>query len=131
MNCDWQDIGESPKVPGFRYYTCRRRTCWIDAHSPYGPERVRNAEEHQCKGWPHHHEWGHWIGLSLEVICIRKPAVAWLNYKLGFTEVPECNCAERERWLNTLGGKLCSSTNKYAQWLARWLVARKKKPGPT
>lgn len=128
MNCDWQDAGESQYQAGFRRYVCTRAGCRIEGHSPYGPERVRNAVNSPCPGWPHLHEWGHWCALLLEAVFIRKALIAWLNYRLGLTEVPKCNCEARERWLNTLGGKLCSSPRWWAKRLARVLVRRLPDP---
>jgi hypothetical protein len=78
----------------------------------------------ECRAFPFWHEFGYWLSLILAACLITPDVIARLNYKLGLTEIPECSCADRVRWLNTLGGRLCSSNHVIAKWLA-WLLVRR------
>lgn len=89
----------------------------------FTPNRVNAI----CRAWPRWHEWGHWLSLLLAACFITKRRWGWLQWKLGLVEVPQCGCASREAWLNTLGGKLCASTRWWAR-LAAWMLVRRPPP---
>lgn len=81
-----------------------------------------------CSALPYWHEWGHWAAIALEAFWLPKTRWAWLIWRLGLVEVPDTGCggcAARERWLNTLGGKLATSSKWWAKVLARVLVRRR------
>lgn len=119
MECDLTYDGPSEKKPGWHRYKCRRAWCPVLNHSPYGIE----GQVTKCRGWPYLWELGNAVEVCLEAHNITPDLFHWL----GLVEVPEgCNCEARKRWLNTLGGRLCSS--RWLNWLARLLVRRALPP---
>lgn len=88
--------------------------------TPHSFEMVQR----ECRAWPHWHEFGEWLAIFFGVFFVTPAVVTYVYRKLGLIEVSEsCNCEARKEWLNTLGGKLCSSPRW--QWLAAWVVRRR------
>jgi hypothetical protein len=122
MNCRFEYAGPSKNREGFNQYGCVR--CPRIAHSPYPVERVIGPN---CGGWPLASEWGYWVELFLSAAFISPRGYSRVIAWLGLVEVPESGCGAceaRKRWLNTLGGRLFSSTTKAGRFLA-WLLVRR------
>lgn len=122
MNCLWQDIPNSTDRRGWRRVRCVR--CGLALKpTPHTHDRIFAS----CPAWPLAHEWGYWVEYLLSLAGLTKRRWAWIVAKLGLVEVPagSCRgCAAREAWLNSLGGRLCSSRSLLGRALAAVLVRR-------
>lgn len=72
-----------------------------------------------CRAWPYWQEFGEWCSIALGVIGITSRKWTWVEVKLGLIKPGQvCNCNLYREWLNTLGGRVASSTNFICKWLA-------------
>ena len=121
MKCVWKAIEGTADSHGWRVLQCER--CGKKTGlTPHKPERIVSPG---CRAIPLWHEWGHWLAIFLELFGLSKARWAWLNFRLGLTAVPTCNCEAREAWLNTLGGRLSKRTDRLGKWLYRLLVRQR------
>lgn len=98
MKCDWTNAAE-PDERGWRRVRCLR--CGqVSGKTPHPFEKIHAM----CTAWPRWHELGYWASLLLEVVGLSKQRWGWLWWKIGFAE--PCGCGNREKWLNSLPGKL-------------------------
>lgn len=108
MNCVFIEI-EQPDAVGRRRVRCKR--CRLTLRPTASHLSRINAD---CHGWPALGEWGYWIALLLEAIGISKRR--WWGFKnwLGLVEPRGCSgCEAREKWMNTLGGRIVMAWRRW------------------
>lgn len=116
MRCDFVETG---RIRGRVAVRCRR--CGLSLTTLYVPSKVFA----NCRAWPFWHEFGEWVSILLAAIGINPRRYGWLRWKLGLDEPGSCaSCDARKLWLNTLGGRLATSTHWAAKWMAARLVRR-------
>jgi hypothetical protein len=113
----------SLRPDGRKMYGCSRRGCTNEiGPTPHDIDRVHPG---MCSTWPEWHEWGEILSLVISVAGVTPNNWTWLQRKLGLIEPHEqCDCDRYREWLNTLGGRLCSSTGRVSKLLA-WLLVRR------
>lgn len=111
MKCDFEFTDET-NDQGWRYVRCTRPGCWIKGGPT--PDELQNIHCSQCQAFPRLYEFGYWLAFALEVVGLSKQRWGWIRWKLGLQEPTGCNsCEARERWLNTLGGRLVTAWRRF------------------
>lgn len=114
MNCDWEEVPNETDARGWRKVRCTRCQTILKGYTPHPFSKIYR----DCLAWPRGRELGYWAALLLAVVGMRKERWRWLRWRLGMKE--PCGCEAREKWLNTLGGRIEMRRRAISAGLAGW-----------